>query len=269
MADQSDVEAILVGLAAGALYPQGTAAPSLCARPVRIYRGWPNPPALDASLAAGEVNVTVSAVDDAVRNTTRYAEHWAAQAPPAALTIAVSGESVTLGGTAAAGQLAGIAASGNSYVYRTATGDTPELVAANLAEQARADFIVTLADTTLTLAGAADIIARVVADAASIKELRRQSQRFRIACWCDDPVVRDTVATSIDVALAGQRFVALPDGTTARLCFVSTTTLDQSQDAALYRRDLLYDVEYATAATAVQPAMLFGMGRVNRTSSIS
>ena len=33
---------------------------------------------------------------------------------------------------------------------------------------------------------------------------------------------------------------------------------DQSQDALLYRRDLLYQIEYPTIISTLQPAMLFG-----------
>ncbi len=33
---------------------------------------------------------------------------------------------------------------------------------------------------------------------------------------------------------------------------------DQSQNARLYRRDLLYSVDYATTITASLPTMLFG-----------
>lgn len=266
MADQSDVESALVALASAAVYPQGVEAASICGQPCRVYRGWPNPPALDADLADGRVNVTVFPADGATRNTTRYPDEWLAAPPPATLTVAAAGNTVTFGGTADPDQLAGIATEGKSYVYRTAANDTPGSVAANLAALARADFPVQLAGTTLTLAGADDLIARVVADAASLKQVRRQSQRFSIISWCNDPAIRDTVAAAIDVALAPLRFLALADGTQGRLIFAGGTTLDQSQDAALYRRDLLYDVEYATTVSAVQPVMLFGTGAVNATS---
>jgi hypothetical protein len=124
---------------------------------------------------------------------------------------------------------------------------------------------VQLAGATLTLPAAHDLIGRVVADAASLKQVRRQSQRFSVISWCNDPAVRDTVATAIDTALASLRFIALADGTQGRLIYAGGSTLDQSQDAALYRRDLLYDVEYATTILAVQPLMLFGTGTVNTT----
>ena len=72
------------------------------------------------------------------------------------------------------------------------------------------------------------------------------------------PATRDTAATAIDQALSSQHFLTLADGTTGRLTYVGTTVFDQSQNARLYRRDLNYNVEYATVVSNTLPAMLFG-----------
>jgi hypothetical protein len=64
------------------------------------------------------------------------------------------------------------------------------------------------------------------------------------------------------------RFIALADGTAARLIFSGTATFDQSQDAILYRRDLIYTVEYATTVTALLPSMLFGSLDLNEANFI-
>ncbi len=263
MADQSDVEAALVTLASAALYPQGTNSASVCGQPCRIYRGWPNPAALDADLAAGHVNVTVYPVDGAIRNTTRYPDEWVTDRPVATLTVEVIDNEVTFAGTADAGQLAGIAYGGKTYVYRTGDSDTPALVAAYLAAQIRQDYIAQLTDLTLVLPGASGVVARVVTDGAALREVRRQNQRFRVICWCNDPLVRDVVAAAIDNQLAGIDFIPLSDGTQGRLAFAGGNTLDQSQDAGLYRRDMTYEIDYPTTVSAVQPAMLFGTGSVN------
>ena len=58
-------------------------------------------------------------------------------------------------------------------------------------------------------------------------------------------------------------FIDLSDGTQGRLTYAGTTVFDQSQDALLYRRDLIYSVEYATTLSANQPAMLFGQIDIN------
>jgi hypothetical protein len=258
MADQSDVEDALVNAASAALYPNGTGEASVPGPDCRIYRGWPNSAALDADLAAGKVNVTVFPGSGTGRTTTRYAGRWVGMPAIPSLTAAASGTSVTFGGSADIGQIAGILVDGQSYAYRTRTGDTPEQVAANLASMARAQSIVLLSNSTLTIAGAGDLLVRVVADAPVQQELRRQERAFRITCWCPNPATRDTTAAAIDLVLSNMRFIVLADGTSGRLTYLETTVFDQSQNARLYRRDLAYEVEYATMISTTQPAMLFG-----------
>ena len=76
--------------------------------------------------------------------------------------------------------------------------------------------------------------------------------------WCRVPVSRDAAAAAVDTALAAQVFLTLPDGTAGRLRFASSSVFDQSQDAQLYRRDLLYSVDYSTTQTTTLPSMIFG-----------
>lgn len=258
MADQSDVENALVALAANAIYPTGSGSPSIPGPDCRIYRGWPNSAALDTDLAAGNINITVFPRGEPGHNTTRYSACWLGSLTSPTLTTSVFGVSVTIAGTAAPGQLAGLLIDNVSYVYATQTGDTPETVAANLAAAVRNDWIVNLSGATLVIPGAGSILTRTVADASVMKEVRRQEQGFRITCWCPTPATRDAVASAIDLLLAGFQFITLADGSQGRLQYRGTLVFDQSQDALLYRRDLLYDVEYPTTITELQPAMLFG-----------
>jgi hypothetical protein len=146
----------------------------------------------------------------------------------------------------------------SSYVYLTQPGDTPDLVAANLATSVRIDWIVNLSGATLAIPGATSVVARVVAETSTMQEVRRQEQSFRITCWCPTPATRDASASAIDLLLAGFQFIILADGSQGRIQYHGTFVFDQSQDALLYRRDLLYDVEYPTTITVLQPAMLFG-----------
>jgi hypothetical protein len=261
MADESDVETALVSLAAAALYPNGTGAPSVPGPDCRVYRGWPNASALNADLAAGLINVTIFPVHGITahaRTTTRYAPVWSVQPVQPTLTVTVSGANVTFGGAADLGQVAGILISGQGYSYRTQVGDSPALVAANLAESIRATTIVTVSGSTLTIPNVGILQARVVADATAQQEIRRQELNFRVTCWCPTPATRDVSATAIDISLAQVPFISLPDGSLARMTYYGTAVLDQSENALLYRRDLLYRVEYPTMLTASQPAMLFG-----------
>ncbi len=259
MADQSDVESSLATLIEAIIYPQGANAASILARTCRIYRGWPNTAALDADLAAGRLNVTIFPAGEQA-NTTRWPDEFVVAAPVApSLAISVAGNTATLEGAAGVGQLAGLLVDNLAVVHRTQAADTPALVAATLAAYLRqAGRVAAVSGASVTVFGAGLLLGRVAADQSAQVQTRRQRQGFRITAWCPDPASRDAAASAIDAALSTQRFLALPDATFGRLRFVSSSVFDQSQDAALYRRDLLYSVEYATTITAMLPSMLFG-----------
>jgi len=258
MADESDVESALVGLAATALYPNGINQPSVPGPDCRIYRGWPNSSALDTDLAAGRINVTIFPMRGHERTTTRFTQIWAGIPVQPTLTALVSGVSVTFSGIAGEGQVVGLLVDGQGYAYRIQVGDSPALVAANMAALARANSIVQLSGSTLSIPGAGSLRARVVADAFAQQEIRRQEQIFRVTCWCPTPATRDSTAIAIDLSLAQFTFLTFADASQGKLAYSGTTIFDQSQDALLYRRDLLYQIEYATVVIASQPAMLFG-----------
>jgi hypothetical protein len=263
MADQSDVEQTLATLILSRVYPSGIEEASALGADCRIYRGWPIAAALDADLANGVVNVTVNPAGTQAAITTRYIQEWTGEAPIASLTVSATGNQVTFGGVAAEGQVAGVLADRLSYAYRLQAGDTPELVAANLAALARKDWVVNLSGRRLTILGPSKVLSRVVADATVQREIRRQRQTFQIAFWCPGPGIRDSVAVLIDEMLARLPFITIGDGVQARIQYEGTSVYDQSQNALLYRRDLLYGVEYPTVIRDLNPTMLFGDLTIN------
>jgi hypothetical protein len=264
MADQSDVEQALVARIVTALYPAGADAGSVVGATCRVYRGWPNAAALDADLGANRVNVTVFPDGAGGRNTTRWPDQFTdAPSVAAALSVLVAGSTATIFGSAAAGQVVGLMVDTQTVAHRTTDGDTPELVAAILAAMIGnpADGRgrpVQVAGASLTIPGAGLLLGRVVADQSVLSETRRQCQPFRISAWCSNASSRDSVCAAVDGALAGLAFIDLPDGTAGNLRYLSTTDFDQSLNARLYRRDLLYSVDYATTQTQTLPSMLFG-----------
>lgn len=265
MADQSDVETALTTAIAMALYPNGVVARSALGDVTcRIYRGWPVSQALAADLAAGIVNVSVFPGGEP-RETTRYTTRWqviAATAPT--LSPIIRRNVVTFTGTPAAGQMAGMAVNGETFVYLVQKGDTAALVAASLAAQiTAAGHLAQYSNVTIALPGAASVLARVEQAQSAFRETRRQSQSFRVSCWCPTPDLRDQTCTTIDTALANTSFLTLADGTAARLTLAGGATIDQMEGATLYRRDLVYGADYATVLTSAQPAMVFGTGRLS------
>lgn len=259
MADQSDVERALAAIVAGVLYPRGTAAASVVGPPCHIHCGWPDAAGLDADLLAGRVRVSVSVEAGQQRVTTRYPDEWIVARPRAVTLFAnVVRQAATFSGSADVGQLAGVLVDAVAAVHRTVAGDTPASVAAALARALQPVHAATASGATILVPGAIRLVARVVADQTGMRETRRQRIAVRVVCWCPGPALRDAVAAAIDGALSAIDFIGLPDGSAGRLCYVASLPSDRAQDAALYRRDLLYSVDFATTLTTTLPSLLFG-----------
>jgi hypothetical protein len=264
MADISDVEQAVANTVTAILYPAGSAQSSIIGALCRIYRGWPNSATLNADLSAGIVNVTVGADNDSGRTTTRYLPRWKTISGLPGTTANVSGETIAIAGSPAIGDVLGAIVDGVPFAYRIQAGDTPGLAASNLAQLIQATRPSSLQGSSITIHGASSVTARVVCDGVASSETRRQEKDLRIICWCPAPPVRDAVASAIDSAMNDVDFLSLPDSTEARITYRNTASYDQAQNALLYRRDLVYAVEYATITTTQQPSMLFGASDLNR-----
>jgi len=260
MADESDVETALVGVIGGVLYPTGLAGP--CAVPgaaCRIYRGWPVTAALDADLAAGTTNISVTATQGHSRNTSRWPDLWVPQTQTSpSLTATVGGNSVTFAGTGGAGQIAAVIADAAWASWRLQSSDTPATVASALATALSSVRTASATGAVLTVPGAVRLIARVEADQPTLHLSRRQRQAFRVTAWCPDPATRDAVGSVVDSAMSGIDFIGLADGTSGRLRYLSTAVSDRWEDATLYRRELVYTVDYPTTIAANLPRMAVG-----------
>jgi hypothetical protein len=259
MADQADVETALASIVANALYPDGVAAPSAVGSVCRVYRGLPTSPTLGADLAAGVIHVTVNATGD-VKNVTRFGRKWqVVSAVPASLSVGVTGNSATFSGTCVVGQLAGLVVNDLAFPYAVQANDSPPTVASNLAASlGQAGWLVQYAGSSVTLPNAERFTARVVSGAQALQEIKRQTQVFKVTVWCPAPLLRDVVSPVIDAALASRQFIAIADGSAARLIFMGSDADDGAADATLYKRTLSYSAEYPTTLAQIEPAMLFG-----------
>ena len=249
MPDQADIEQALAALGAEALRDDPAE--------VRIYRGWPRAASLEADLMAGRAHLSVTP-GGAARDATRYPVEWQGSVPVPTLTAVADGEAVTFGGAAGPGQVAGLRVDGVAYAYRLRDGDTPGAVAAELAGLVRADRPAELHGTAVLLPGCQDVLARVVADGAGGTELRRRQQPMRMTLWCPTPDVRDRLACSLDVAVAGAPVLDV-GGWACRVQGAGGATTDDGAAAGVWRRDLVYRVEYPTVLAEPLPAMLWGV----------
>lgn len=254
MADLTDVANTLVAMIAGIVYPSGTGGPSVAATPIVVYQGWPNPQQLDVDIATGKCHVSVYPRPEE-RNTTRFTTDWKpVSVNTPTLTLTAAGQTVTVGGAvppAGNPHNAMVFANGKPYVYAVLVSDTLASIAAALAALIVVDVAGTsAAGAVITLPASARLNrARVGVTGSSMRELRRQERLFQIGIWADTPAHRDAIAQAIDSTLAFTTFLTLPDSSAGRLVYKSSMVSDQFQKDKLYRRDLMYTVEFATTQT--------------------
>lgn len=258
MPDLADVEDEFVRLVVNALYPNGTDEPSVLGLLCRVYRGWPSSGTLNLDLQNELVNITVSPDTDLGFTTTRYTLEWDTPRTSPTLEASVDHNTVTLMGTASSDYVCGVLIDNASYIYRVRTGDTPAIIAANLAAMVRSTRPAHLTGTQFTVPNALRVVARVTAIGSRSREVRRQTRDIRVITWCPTPESRDQAASAIDHALARLSFLSLADDMKARILYKGTAVYDQAQNSKLYRRDLIYAVEYPTVLSEQLPAMLFG-----------
>ena len=257
LADLSDVEQALLGAIAAAVYPDGTDQPSVVGAQVKLYRGCPTQLGLNGDLAAGRQTITIFSDPKEARETTRYPRVWKpGPIVTPTLTVSVDAGTVTWGGSGGAGQIAGVLVDGAAFAVAVGATDTPSTISAAFASivpGATAD------GTSLTIADAVSLEARVEGSATALMEIRRQEQTITVSVWTNQPTIRDALAGAIDNALAGIDWLAFCDGSSGLLRYRETVETDTSENANLYRRDLFYSMEYPTIRTAVAPAMMFGV----------
>ena len=262
MPDQSDVEHALAELVATALYPDGPSGDSVIGNVCKVYRGWPVANALETDLERGIIHVSVVPVAGALRDRTRYSSEWQGTTPTPTMMAVVASELVTFDGFGTAGQVAGIGVDGQAYAYRMRAGDSASLVAAALAAQIRADRPAVATANSVHLVSARKLVARIAADGQGGEELRRQEGRFRISFWCPDPATRDKVVGLVDSGFAALTFLDI-GGWACRLQIAGENSSDDGGAGGLWRRDLIYQVEFPTVLTRTLPTMLFGVAEVN------
>jgi hypothetical protein len=263
MADISDVEQALADSVTLILYPDGATQSSIVGSLCRIYRGWPNSATLNADLSAGVVNITIVTDNESGHTTTRYLPKWESVISEPGAEIATADQMITVSGSPTVGDVVGALIDGSAYAYRIKPGDTVDLVASNLDQLIQSGRSATTQGATITIPGAGSVKVRVVSDSSASFESRRQEKNIRIICWCPTPPIRDAVAAAIDSALDQISFLNVSDESKARVIYRNTESYDQAQNALLYRRDLVYMVEYATITTFMQPSMLFGASAIN------
>lgn len=252
MADLSDVLNSLASIAESAVYPNGTSNPSVAGVDVRIYVGWPVPANLDADLALGKVNVSIYP-SPSERPTTRFPINWHESIiNPATIILTLTDTTtLTVSGTISTPQTCMVIVNGIPYAYSILPADTLTAIATGIAALIPGASSV---GAVVTIAGAYKLVVRVSTAGTGIRELKRQERVITINVWAQSDPLRTSVASAIDVVFSlpeNERFV-LPDNYYAILKYRGTRYEDMVEKSNLYRRDLMYTVEYPTTITEEQ-----------------
>ena len=261
MADLSDVETSLAAAIVQVIYPGGTEVPSIVGHSVKIFRGWPSPIGLNADLAANVASISIFSDPKTTRETTRYPRVWRTSLViQPSIEVTVNGRTATLSGSGGAGQVVGLRIGSQTISIPVSATDTPVSLAAILATLVPGAIS---SGATVSFPQASLIEGRVVGSGSASMETRRQEQGITVSVWCSDPTSRDEIAGSLDSALSLIDWLTFSDGSTGLLRYKETLEVDTSENANLYRRDLVYTIEYPTIVTQTSSQMIFGIGYID------
>jgi hypothetical protein len=262
VADLSDVTAYLATAVANAVYPNGTSQPSIAAMDVRIFEGWPMPDQLDrdmlGQMLSGTPPIPVTRPSGVVANVSVYPmpgtgivvyqqqdETYVITPVSYGMAISVAGNVTTVSGQPHTGEYLTLVCDG-AFVF-SQTGATTTALLAAIATQAQAQYpTASSTATTLTLPTGHSLVVRQGGVATLGKVTHRQNQSVMVTVWSPTQAMRATLAKAVDNALKQKIVVSMPDTSQAKIVYSRTNVSDERQAAAIYRRDLIYDVEYAT-----------------------
>ncbi|APR40029.1 hypothetical protein [Paraburkholderia sp. SOS3] len=251
MADYSDVMNTLGALAGEAMYPNGIGQPSVADVAVVVRSGWPVPQQLKTLMAEGKAMITIYGMPGMGKNTTRFLGDDDAQTtiPDPELAINISANQVTIGGEINPGEAATIRVNYVPYSYGVQAGDSVETIAAALAAMIPGASV---DGAVITIERVFDLAAAISVPVTVYQEIGRQAQVFMVVVWTPSESLRDAIARPLELAFKKNPRIVMPDNTWARLLHRGITQSDGSEKQQIYRRNLLYEVEYALTEPITQ-----------------
>jgi hypothetical protein len=262
VADLSEICDYFALTAASAVYPNGTGSPSAAGIDVRIFSGWPMPDQLDLDLGgkmlSGTPPMPVARPNGPVANVSIYPMPGTGIAVPQildetytitpaaiSLGVTVANTVITVTGQPGAGEYLTLVI--DDAVVCSQGGTTTQALLAALATQAQGfGYGATATATTLTIVFGHSMVVRQGGQAVLGKVTHRQRQSIMVTVWAPTHVARSALAKAIDGLIKQANKVTMPDTSQALVFYNRTTQSDEQQMATIYRRDLIYDVEYAT-----------------------
>jgi hypothetical protein len=258
LADLSDITTYIAAAVAAAVYPNGTGQPSIAAMDCRIYEGWPLPDKLDKDMAGlnddgspragGPVaNVSVYPMPGTGVATYQIQDKTYVITPftPGLVVVSVVGDVVTVSGQPKVGEYLTLIC--DDAVVLSQTGANTTALLAALAAQAQAAYPgASSTATTLTVPFGHSLVVRQGGVAITGKVLHRQRHSIMVTTWTPNQASRRLLAAGVDLVLKESIRIVLSDTSQATLVGNRTNLSDEQQASGIYRRDLIFDAEYAT-----------------------
>ena len=257
MADLGDVTAFLANMVWSAVFPSGANQPNVAGATVKVFEGWPIPATLDTDIAAGAAQISIFPLKSAGASIEQFInnEQYTIKAPTPGMTAVVSNTSVTLTGTPVTGEYASITV--NKQNTYSASGPTVSAILAGIASQAGG--MVSVSGNTITFPNTNLLTCQIGAPGVAGFVTHRQRQPIQITVWAPNPPMRNVLASAVGNALRQSVRITFPDTSQGLLVFSHETQTDEQERASIYRRDMIFNVDYATLETyAVNEITSFG-----------
>ena len=264
MPDLSEITKYLAHQAALAVYPDGVGAPSVAGCDVRIFEGWPLPDQLELDMQGkvlsgtpptphprpgGPVaNVSVYPMPGATAHVYQIQDRTDIIVTPTpygmTFTVGVDG-TVSITGAPHVGEYLTLICD-RSHVFSQTGADLPSLLAA-LANDALAVYPGTIYDTaSINVPAQYALTVRQGAPGVLGRVTHRQRHSIMVTAWAPTPAIRSALAAPIDNYLKRTITARMSDTTLAIFCYSHTNLTDEHELVSVYRRDLVFDCEYAT-----------------------
>lgn len=264
MADISDITAYLKAQALAAVYPNGTSQPSVANMDVAIMEGWPLANALENDIRGlmvdpsdptqsrtisrpGGPRANVSIFPTAGSPMVYQILNKTYTITPAAInmTFTLSNDVITVSGEPAVGEYLTVIAD-DSHVY-SRSGSTAAEILYSIAGDAQADYPeASSTATTLTIPGTFSLVVRQGGVATLGRVINRQKHCVMVTVWAPTQSARTALAKAIDNVIKQTIKPTMPDTSQAIITYARTYVADDQQTVTIYRRDLVYDAEFAT-----------------------
>jgi len=251
MASSDDVARFLAGRIADVVYPGGSQLPGIVNAAVKIYPGWPVPGTLQQDIDNGSVHITVWPLPTERKIHTALGRpcRVIAKGQPT-LQFTVNGSYISVSGVASALTNVRVSINRKTFTFHFRAGTTAEQAISELREALPNSFTVL---SSVCILMAEHLSVSVTTAGTAVEELRRQIKDFQITVWAPAPGLRERIGSAIDAALSEQCHIDLNDGAPAQLLYARQSDSDRSENWHVYRRDLIFRVNYATTRFITAP----------------